>query len=96
MGSPKVTGPKTHHLDKRATRLIPEIGDGDDLLTTEEVAELFGVSPIWVEIGRSKNYGPPFVWLSGRAVRYRRADLRKWLKSRVHASTAEYRRSEVA
>ena len=81
-----------HHLDRRADQIAEKIvGDEDELLTTSDVGELLGVSTQFLEIGRHKGYGPPFVRLSARAVRYRRDDLRAWLRERKHASVAEYR-----
>jgi predicted DNA-binding transcriptional regulator AlpA len=88
---PTVTALRKHHLDKRADRLI-EYGAGkdDDLLTTQQVADWLTVSIQWLEIGRVNNYGPRFVRLAPRNIRYRRSDVRRWLQSRVHASTSEY------
>jgi hypothetical protein len=94
--SPTVSG-RTHHLDRRASA-IAEQGQGgsDDLLSTSEVASWLGVSHQFLEIGRLKNYGPTFVRVSSRMIRYRRGDVLAWLKSRTHASTAEYRKTEAA
>jgi hypothetical protein len=86
--------PNHHHLDKRAAHLIAAASAGDpgDLLTTKQMATWLGVSVQWLEIGRTKGYGPPFVKLAPRKmVRYRRGDVQAWLAARVHASTAEYR-----
>jgi hypothetical protein len=81
-----------HHLDKRAGDLIAAGGgDTDDLLTTKQVATWLGVSVQWLEIGRSKGYGPPFVRLAKkRGVRYKRSTVLKWLAEREYACTAEY------
>jgi predicted DNA-binding transcriptional regulator AlpA len=106
MTSPKITGaPKDgerllgthvakktkHHLDRRADRIVgADIGADDELLSTRQIADWLGVSTQWVEIGRSKNYGPPFRKISARCIRYLRGDVLKWLKARSYASTAEY------
>jgi predicted DNA-binding transcriptional regulator AlpA len=96
---PAVRGPSTvasiplrHHLDRRADHIADFAADksADELLTTPATAEWLGVSTQWLEIGRSKGYGPPFVRLSTRRVRYHRAGVLAWLASRTHASTAEY------
>lgn len=85
------TATKNHHLDKRAPRMLADAeGDGDDLLSTRETAQWLGVSEQWLELGRSKNYGPRYTRLSPRMIRYRRKDVWAWLKSRTHKSTAEY------
>jgi predicted DNA-binding transcriptional regulator AlpA len=86
--------PERLHLDKRAEVLatvMPPEASGDDLLTTREVAVWFGVSTQWLDIGRIRNYGPPFVMLSPHAVRYRRAEVTAWLNKRAFANTGEYR-----
>jgi predicted DNA-binding transcriptional regulator AlpA len=84
--------PLRHHLDRRADEIAQAAADKnpDELLTTAATADWLGISPQWLEIGRSKNWGPPFVRLSTRRVRYRRADVIAWLAERTHCSTAEY------
>jgi predicted DNA-binding transcriptional regulator AlpA len=85
------TIPIKHHLDRRAGELVENgAGNPHELLTTTATAEWLGVSSQWLEIGRSKAYGPPFVRLSPRRVRYRRADVLAWLQERTHRSTAAY------
>ena len=83
-----------HYLDKRAQRLIADgTSNGaapDDLMTTIEIAAWLGMSRQWLEIGRHRGYGPPFVQLH-RRIKYRRADVLAWLETRRHRSTAEYR-----
>jgi predicted DNA-binding transcriptional regulator AlpA len=83
----------THHLDKRAADLLAALGSGDadDLLTTKEVATWLNVSTQWVEIGRHAGYGPKYVRLSARCVRYRRGDVLDWLTTRTHTWTGQYR-----
>src|SRR5262245_9033697 len=74
-----------HHLDRYADDLIDRVADGDEdeLLETKYVARLIHTSIQWLEIGRSKGtYGPPYVRLGPRLVRYRRGDLVKWLRAR--------------
>jgi predicted DNA-binding transcriptional regulator AlpA len=86
-----MAAPARHNLDRRADAIASQgTGDPDDLLTSLQVAQWLRVSPQWVEIGRSKNYGPPFIKLGPRFVRYRRGAVRTWLIERTHASTAEY------
>ena len=88
---------RSHHLDRRAHQIIEQGVDGnlDDLLDTAELADLFGVSKQWAEIGRSRGYGPTFVRLGPRCIRYRRKDVLQWLESRVYARTADYKTAEL-
>lgn len=79
-----------HHLDKRAQHLIDKKGSDDDLLTTPAVAKWLGVTDQWLELGRSKNFGPSYKRLSERVIRYRRGDVNDWLESRTQTCTAEY------
>ena len=83
--------PKTFHIDKRAQSIIAvDVGADDELLSTRELASWLGLSVQWLEIGRTRGYGPKFTRISPRMVRYRRGDVLKWLRSRTHGSTAEY------
>jgi hypothetical protein len=79
---------QTHHLDRYVEDFLPWVaeGDPDELLDTKAVARLFHVSKQWLEIGRCKGYGPPFIKLGPLMVRYRRGTLVKWLKSRAKAA----------
>jgi hypothetical protein len=82
------------HIDRRARRILDSHvseGPDDELLTTREVADWFGCSTQFLEIGRLRGTGPKFVTLSNRQVVYRRSACRDWLKKREHQSTAEYR-----
>jgi hypothetical protein len=84
--------PKRFHLDKRAAEIATSNdGSDDELLTTEQISKWFGVSIQWIEIGRLRGYGPPFERLTARCIRYHRGKVRRWLDSRTHLSTAEYR-----
>ena len=81
------------HLDKRADAIAASPvgeGDGEDQLTTLQVANWLGVSCQWLEIGRGKNYGPPFHRLGPQVIRYKRGEVRAWLDERKYASTSEY------
>ena len=59
---PRKPKSRTHHLDRRLKQIVALDTDNDDdkLLTTEQVAEWFGVSTQWLEIGRSKGWRPPY------------------------------------
>src|SRR5947207_8590513 len=82
--------PQRHHIDKRADALAEAEGDEDDLLDTREMSAWFGVSTQRLEIGRIRGYGPPYKTISPKRTRYRRGDVRPWLRERTHRSTSEY------
>jgi predicted DNA-binding transcriptional regulator AlpA len=81
------------HLDRRVEAIIAATGEGsdDDLLTTLQVANWLGTSPQWVELGRAKGYGPPFMRIAPQVVRYKRSAILAWLKDREFTRTSEYR-----
>jgi predicted DNA-binding transcriptional regulator AlpA len=85
------TAPVRQHLDRRAAAIIAaNVGADDELLTTREVSDWIGNSTQWLEIGRSRGYGPPFIRVSQRVIRYRRSDVLKWLSQRTYTCTSEY------
>lgn len=63
--------------------------DSDVLIRQEEAARLLGVSPRALEAWRYRGGGPKFIRISGRCIRYRRADLQAWIAERERHSTAE-------
>ena len=98
-GALKVTSSsKRFHIDGRASALADDpIGaDPDRLLDTHAVARWFDVSEHWLEIGRSKHWGPKYVKLGPRMFRYRVRDCLDYLEDRIRASTAEYSEREEA
>jgi predicted DNA-binding transcriptional regulator AlpA len=74
-----------HHLDRRIDQISSSpcaAGSDDDLLTTKEMARWLGVSVQWLETGRMKGWGPPFLKLGPKMIRYHRGSGRQWLQSR--------------
>jgi predicted DNA-binding transcriptional regulator AlpA len=63
--------------------------DTDRLLRPDQAAALLNMTPRTLEAWRHRGGGPPYVRISGRAVRYRRGDLLAWAGARVVRSTAE-------
>jgi predicted DNA-binding transcriptional regulator AlpA len=59
------------------------ISSGDQLLTTEDVAEWLGVTVVWLKLRRRKRRGPRCIRLSSHMIRYRRSDVFAWLDSRT-------------
>jgi predicted DNA-binding transcriptional regulator AlpA len=83
--------PAFHLLDRRADQLTQEVESGRDLLTTKYLAEFLSVSVQWLEIGRSRGWGPPFVKFGPRRIRYRKSDVINWLNERKsYHTTSEY------
>lgn len=59
------------------------------VLNTKEAAAYLGVSKAFLERDRWYGARVPFIRVGSRAVRYRRADLDRYLDSRVRHSTSE-------
>jgi predicted DNA-binding transcriptional regulator AlpA len=62
--------------------------DLDALLTGRQAAALLRLSQRTMERHRAAGTGPRYIAL-GRAVRYRRRDLRDWIERSVRQSTSE-------
>ncbi len=62
----------------------------DQLFCTKSMAKLLGVSTQWLEIGRTKGYGPPFLKLTNRMIRYRASEVKAWLDTKMYNNTSEY------
>jgi hypothetical protein len=79
-----VDRPQTHYgIDQNGAQLAAEAaGIDDELLTPAETAQWLRKSTQWLEFGRAKGFGPPFIRL-GRNVRYRRGDVRQYLVERT-------------
>lgn len=57
-----------------------------DFLDTVQAAKRLGLKKSTLDTWRCRGDGPPFVKM-GRAVRYRTADLERWVESRVMRNT---------
>lgn len=55
-------------------------GDANDLLTRKEIARILKCSKAWLEVAAHRGYGPKFIHLAPKMVRYRRADLWEFIK----------------
>jgi predicted DNA-binding transcriptional regulator AlpA len=53
----------------------------DELLEPKETAEFLKISVSWLAKARAAKDGPPFMQI-GRSIRYSKAALLRWLKSR--------------
>lgn len=60
----------------------------DRLLTEEQAAEFLNLSVRTLQGWRCNGFGPKFVRISRRMIRYRRQDLLDWINSRTVANTS--------
>jgi hypothetical protein len=60
-------------------------GDNDTLLDTLAVADWLGVSHQWLELARCKKFGPKFIRVTPRSIRYRKGDILDYLRSQTSA-----------
>ena len=59
------------------------------LLTEADAAEPLKFTRRFLQARRVRGDGPPFVRISARAIRYRRADILAWIEARVRTSTSD-------
>jgi predicted DNA-binding transcriptional regulator AlpA len=62
-----------------------------EYLNTKQAAAYLGVSRQWLEIGRTKGYGPPFIKAGdggGGIVRYMRSEIDGWMFSQQRSVLA--------
>jgi predicted DNA-binding transcriptional regulator AlpA len=83
---------RRRHVDRRAEQLLDQVAEAsdDELLSTKQMADWFGVSQQWLTHRRHFGGGPPFERLSDKVVRYRRSTVRKWLDQRIYLRTRDY------
>jgi hypothetical protein len=55
----------------------------DELLTPRDVAGIVHMSPRTLEAWRSEGYGPKFLRINPRVIRYRRVDVENWLADKL-------------
>ena len=65
------------------------VHEPERLLTPAQTADRLRLTTRWLELKRYHGGGPPFVRVSSRCVRYREADLREWISSRIRTSTSD-------
>jgi hypothetical protein len=83
-------------LDRRADDLIEKLeGLEMDAFDTTQLGLLIHVSDSFLKKGRCQGYGPPFVRLGTRCIRYYKEDLITWLKKRSHICTKEYTHPKI-
>jgi hypothetical protein len=78
-------------VDDQHSEIIEALPDDDVLDDTPAVAKVLGVSRQWVELSRAKGNGPAYLKLGdgpNSPIRYRRGDVRRWLRSRLKNAAA--------
>jgi hypothetical protein len=94
------SAPKSHHLDNRAEELatssyVAGLHD-DDMLTTKQVAHWLGTSVQFLEQGRAQGYGPEFINLNEKIIRYRKITVVRFLQARTFKRVSDYLDSKGA
>jgi hypothetical protein len=84
--------PSTVDTDSHVESLAAfAVGSPEDALTTKAAAAILNVSTQWLEKGRHEGYGPPYIRLSPKLVRYVRGQLAAWVAAQqVHTCVREY------
>ena len=59
------------------------------LIDEIEAGKFLGLSPRTMQLHRQRGGGAPYVRISARCIRYRRADLRDWSADRIRTSTSD-------
>ncbi len=59
-----------------------------ETLTSAETAKILRMSESWLAKSRMRGDGPPFIRV-GRSIRYVRATVQQWMKSKQRLSTSE-------
>jgi len=84
--------PKKLQIARRAHQIVALGADcpPDKLRDDHEMAEWWGLSPQWFRFARIGGYGPPFIELGPRLIRYRHDVCVAWLRALpLLTSTAE-------
>ena len=68
---------------------MEKTADSTGLLKEGEAAALLCVTVKCLQAWRMRGGGPRYVGISGRCVRYRRADLDAWAESKLRNSTSD-------
>jgi predicted DNA-binding transcriptional regulator AlpA len=92
LGRSKTAQQAASTIDVRATpatQASPANQGSGSLLTPASAGTLLGVNSKCLERWRHTGAGPSFVKLSGKCVRYRKADLDAFVDARIRSSTAE-------
>lgn len=62
---------------------------GDYLLSRDDIQTQYGLTRRWLELAALRGDGPPYLRISRRLVRYRRADFERWLANCQRTNTAD-------
>jgi hypothetical protein len=90
LGQLKSTGVKPDHDH---LEMVPDLPENPDywhaLIDSGAAAEFCGTTSKTMETWRMKGGGPPYVRVSRKCIRYRRADMREWADTQIRKSTSD-------
>jgi hypothetical protein len=74
------------HDDESSNAIVDRVmaADCDALLSTPDAAVFLDISPQWLELARHGGYGPAYIKVTPRLVRYRKRDLIAYLDAQRH------------
>lgn len=55
--------------------------EAEKMMTADDVANRYGLTSSWLKRARAGGYGPPFLLLGHRTVRYYASEVQAWLDS---------------
>ena len=85
--------PNTHSHPRTTAASTRAVGT-PEYLDTIDAARYLGFSVQHLEIGRCRGYGPPYVRVGAKAIRYKRSELDRWMLERL-VDPAKVTASEV-
>jgi predicted DNA-binding transcriptional regulator AlpA len=77
------------HDDESPNAIVDRVmaADCDALLSTPDAAAFLGISRQWLELARHRgNYGPAYIRVTPRLIRYRKRDLIAYLDAQRHVA----------
>lgn len=81
-------GANTSGKPSRPMRDLATLGS-DELMTSDEMCRYLNIGPGTARNWRTRGYGPTYVRISSRCIRYQRRVLDEWIAARAVGSTSE-------
>lgn len=83
MGPSSCSQPATPPPQRARRDVVANQAEQSDLMIEAECAHLLRMAPKTLSNQRSRREGPPYVRLSGGAIRYSRQAVRAWIRDRT-------------